>query len=171
MSAHQYDEGHTVAGWTGFGIAIVGSAVLGLGVILVSAPVLAGGFAVVAVSVLVTWGLHLTGWGKPPGIRPRDQWPMRTRDLSARDGHPGCVGCRLAGRTRGLGRMRELGAAWTAVQGVMPGAQAGSETGVVSHPTATAASGAVPSAEPGAAPAAVPSTPAARSAPAAEVSG
>ncbi|CAM5263607.1 hypothetical protein SALBM311S_13045 [Streptomyces alboniger] len=29
MSAHQYDEGHTVAGWTGFGIATVGTAVLG----------------------------------------------------------------------------------------------------------------------------------------------
>jgi hypothetical protein len=68
--------------------------------IMVSALVLAGGLAVVAVSVLVTWALHLTGWGKPPGIRPRDQWPMRTRDLSARDGHPGCVGCRLAGRGR-----------------------------------------------------------------------
>ena len=29
MSAHQYDEGHTVAGWTGFGIATVGTAVAG----------------------------------------------------------------------------------------------------------------------------------------------
>ncbi|WP_322726594.1 HGxxPAAW family protein, partial [Streptomyces spongiae] len=31
MGAHQYDEGHTVAGWTGFGIATVGSAVAGVG--------------------------------------------------------------------------------------------------------------------------------------------
>ncbi|KKD09713.1 HGxxPAAW family protein, partial [Streptomyces sp. WM6386] len=101
MSAHQYDEGHTVAGWTGFAVAIVGSAVLGLGMIMVSAPVLASGLAIVVVSVLVTWTLHLTGWGKPPGRRPREEWGMRVRDSSARDGHPGCVGCRLAGRGRG----------------------------------------------------------------------
>ncbi|MEV7885039.1 HGxxPAAW family protein [Streptomyces sp. NPDC002817] len=100
MSAHQYDEGHTVAGWTGFAVAIVGSAVLGLGMIMVSAPVLAGGLAIAVVSVLVTWALHLTGWGKPPGRRPRAEWGMRVRDSSARDGHPGCVGCRLAGRGR-----------------------------------------------------------------------
>lgn len=100
MSAHQYDEGHTVAGWTGFAVAIVGTAVLGLGMIMVSALVLAGGLAIVVVSVLVTWALHLTGWGKPPGRRPREEWGMRVRDSSARDGHPGCVGCRLAGRGR-----------------------------------------------------------------------
>ena len=100
MSAHQYDEGHTVAGWTGCAVAVVGSAVLGLGVIMVSAPVLAGGLAIVVVSVLVTWALHLTGWGKPPGRRPREEWGMRVRDSSAREGHPGCVGCRLAGRGR-----------------------------------------------------------------------
>ncbi|GCB47824.1 HGxxPAAW family protein [Streptomyces sp. NL15-2K] len=98
MSAHQYDEGHTVAGWTGFGVATVGTAVLGLGVCMVSAPLMVGGLGIVAVSVLVTWTLHLTGWGKPPGIRPRDQWGMRVRDTGARAGHPGCVGCRLAGR-------------------------------------------------------------------------
>ncbi|WP_343243999.1 HGxxPAAW family protein [Streptomyces sp. SID13726] len=101
MSAHQYDEGHTVAGWTGFGIAAVGSAVAGLGVCLVSAPLIAGGLAVTAVSVLVTWALHLTGWGKPPGRRPRAEWGMRVRDSGARQGHPGCVGCRLAGRGAG----------------------------------------------------------------------
>lgn len=100
MSAHQYDEGHTVAGWTGFAVAIVGSAVLGLGMIMVSALVLAGGLAIVVASVLVTWALHLTGWGKPPGRRPRAEWGMRVRDSSAREGHPGCVGCRLAGRGR-----------------------------------------------------------------------
>jgi hypothetical protein len=32
---------------------------------------------IVAVSVLVTWALHLTGWGKPPGRRDREQWGMR----------------------------------------------------------------------------------------------
>ncbi|MEU0408094.1 HGxxPAAW family protein [Streptomyces griseorubiginosus] len=98
MSAHQYDEGHTVAGWTGFGIATVGTAVLGLGVCLVSGALIVGGLAVVGVSVLVTWALHLSGWGKPPGRRPREEWGMRVRDTSAREGHAGCVGCRMAGR-------------------------------------------------------------------------
>ncbi|MCC5479718.1 HGxxPAAW family protein [Streptomyces sp. NPDC059680] len=95
-----YDEGHTVAGWTGFGIAAVGSGVAGLGVCTASLPLVAGGLAVVAVSVLVTWVLHLAGWGKPPGVRPRGEWGMRVRDAQAREGHPECVGCRLAGRGR-----------------------------------------------------------------------
>ncbi|MEV5878710.1 HGxxPAAW family protein [Streptomyces sp. NPDC052101] len=95
-----YDEGHTIAGWTGFGIATVGGGVVGLGVCEASLPLVAAGLAVVAVSVLVTWVLHLSGWGKPPGIRPRDQWGMRIRDTQAREGHTGCVSCRLAGRGR-----------------------------------------------------------------------
>ncbi|GGW52358.1 hypothetical protein GCM10010503_31740 [Streptomyces lucensis JCM 4490] len=95
-----YDEGHTIAGWTGFGIATVGCGVVGLGVCTASLPVVWAGLAVVAVSVLVTWALHLSGWGKPPGVRPRDQWGMRVRDARARSGHPGCVSCRLAGRGR-----------------------------------------------------------------------
>ncbi|MGI5456160.1 HGxxPAAW family protein [Streptomyces sp. CA-249302] len=98
MSAHQYDEGHTVAGWTGFAVATVGTVVLGLGVCTVSVAILAAGLGIVAVSLLVTWALHLAGWGKPPGRRPREQWGWRARDLTAREGHPGCVGCRLAGR-------------------------------------------------------------------------
>lgn len=106
MSAHQYDEGHTVAGWTGCAVAVIGTTVLGLGMVMVSAAVLAAGLVLVLASVLVTWALHLTGWGKPPGVRPRAQWPMRSRDLSAREGHPGCVGCRLAGRGRGQNRGR-----------------------------------------------------------------
>lgn len=113
VSAHQYDEGHTVAGWTGFGIATVGSAVLGLGVCMVSGPLIAGGLAICAVSLLVTWALHLTGWGKAPGRRPREQWGMRVRDPLARAGHPGCVGCRLAGR----GRQREVNPEVVAVPG------------------------------------------------------
>ncbi|MFF5106236.1 HGxxPAAW family protein [Streptomyces sp. NPDC000134] len=100
MSVHLYDEGHTVAGWTGFGIATVGAGVVGLGVCTGSAGVVAGGLGVVVVSLLVTWALHLTGWGKPPGRRPREQWPLRARDVSARGGHEGCLGCRLAGRGR-----------------------------------------------------------------------
>ncbi|MEW2114582.1 HGxxPAAW family protein [Streptomyces sp. NPDC005474] len=95
-----YDEGHTVAGWTGTAIATVGSCVLGLGVCMTSVLVVAGGAVVLAAAVLVTWVLHLTGWGKPPGVRPVGDWPMRARDHSARAGHLGCVGCRLAGRGR-----------------------------------------------------------------------
>ncbi|MFJ9834813.1 HGxxPAAW family protein [Streptomyces sp. NPDC101169] len=95
-----YDEGHTIAGWTGVGVATAGTAVLGWGVCAASAAGVAGGLVVVAASVLVTWALHLSGWGKPPGVRPRHQWGMRVRDAQAREGHPGCVGCRLAGRGR-----------------------------------------------------------------------
>ncbi|MGV9756322.1 HGxxPAAW family protein [Streptomyces tricolor] len=95
-----YDEGHTIAGWTGFGIATVGSAVAGWGVCAVSPALIAGGLAVVVASVVVTWVLHLSGWGKPPGVRPRGQWGMRVRDAQAREGHTGCVSCRLAGRGR-----------------------------------------------------------------------
>ncbi|MFK4103654.1 HGxxPAAW family protein [Streptomyces sp. NPDC019531] len=98
MSAHQYDEGHTVAGWTGVGVAAVGTSVLGVGVCMVSGSLIAGGLAITLVSALVTWALHLSGWGKPPGRRPREQWGMRVRDTSARGGHAGCVGCRMAGR-------------------------------------------------------------------------
>ncbi|MFF4399947.1 HGxxPAAW family protein [Streptomyces sp. NPDC001480] len=100
MSAHLYDEGHTVAGWTGFGIATAGSGLVGLGVCTGSVAAVGGGLAVVVLSVFVTWGLHLSGWGKPPGVRPREQWGMRVRDPLAREGHSGCVGCRLAGRGR-----------------------------------------------------------------------
>lgn len=105
MSAHLYDEGHTVAGWAGFGIATLGAAVVGLGVCTASGAMVGGGVAVVAVSVLVTWVLHLAGWGKPPGRRPREQWGLRVRDTQARQGHAGCVGCRLAGRAPSEGRL------------------------------------------------------------------
>ncbi|MFI0542998.1 HGxxPAAW family protein [Streptomyces sp. WSLK1-3] len=98
MSAHQYDEGHTVAGWTGVAVATVGTSVLGLGVCTVSGALIAVGLVITAASALVTWVLHLSGWGKPPGRRPREQWGMRVRDTGARQGHPGCVGCRMAGR-------------------------------------------------------------------------
>lgn len=113
MSAHQYDHGHTVAGWTGFGMATVGAAALGVGVCTVSAAWLTLGFAIVAVSLLVTWALHLAGWGKPPGRRPWEEWPMRVRDSQAREGHSGCLGCRLAGR----GRRRAVNPEVVAVSG------------------------------------------------------
>ncbi|WP_179199483.1 HGxxPAAW family protein [Streptomyces viridochromogenes] len=102
----QYDEGHTLAGWIGVAVATVGCSVLGAGICIHSAALIVAGLAVTVTSVLVTWTLHLTGWGKPSGIRPRDQWGMRVRDLSALEGHPGCWGCRLAGRGSGRGRGR-----------------------------------------------------------------
>jgi len=98
-----YDEGHTVAGWTGTAVATVGSCVLGLGICTTSVLAVTGGIAVLAVALLVTWALHLAGWGKGPGVRPVGEWRMRERDRSARAGHPGCVGCRLAGRGRRTG--------------------------------------------------------------------
>ncbi|MER6713278.1 HGxxPAAW family protein [Streptomyces sp. NPDC000877] len=109
MSAHQYDHGHTVAGWVGFGIASVGAGVAGLGVVTVSGLLIAGGIAIGAVSLLVTWALHLAGWGKGPGLRPRDEWGWRVRDSAAPGGHEDCLGCRLAGRgRRGPGRSVDL---------------------------------------------------------------
>ncbi|WP_030938643.1 HGxxPAAW family protein [Streptomyces sp. NRRL S-646] len=124
MSAHQYDEGHTVAGWTGFAVATAGAVVLGLGVCTASVIALAGGLGIVVVSVLVTWALHLAGWGKPPGRRPREQWGWRVRDLAAREGHPGCVGCRLAARGRGVpgsrGARRMADSSGAAVGGAEP---------------------------------------------------
>ncbi|MEU7471225.1 HGxxPAAW family protein [Streptomyces sp. NPDC044984] len=104
MSAHPYDHGHTVAGWTGFGIAGAGTAVVGFGVCTVSGPLLAAGASVALAGLVVTWVLHLAGWGKPPGPRPREQWGWRVRDVSARQGHAGCLGCRLAGRGRPAAR-------------------------------------------------------------------
>ncbi|MFD5570330.1 HGxxPAAW family protein [Streptomyces cadmiisoli] len=95
-----YDEGHTVAGWTGVAVTAVGSSVAGVGVCVVSGALIGLGLAIVALGALITWGLHLAGWGKPPGVRPREEWGMRVRDPHARAGHPECLGCRLAGRGR-----------------------------------------------------------------------
>ncbi|MFI6033881.1 HGxxPAAW family protein [Streptomyces sp. NPDC051315] len=95
-----YDEGHTVAGWTGVALATVGTSVAGAGVCAGSGVLVGTGLGGVVLSGLVTWVLHLAGWGKPPGVRPRAEWGMRVRDAHARGGHPGCLGCRLAGRGR-----------------------------------------------------------------------
>ncbi|QYX81677.1 HGxxPAAW family protein [Streptomyces akebiae] len=94
-----YDEGHTVAGWTGTAVGAVGATALGLGVCGWT-PGFALGAVVSVAALVVTWVLHLVGWGKPPGPRPRDQWSLRVRDRSARGGHVDCLGCRLAGRRR-----------------------------------------------------------------------
>ncbi|MFF1967339.1 HGxxPAAW family protein [Streptomyces sp. NPDC058232] len=102
MSAHgDVDLGHTAGGWTGATIAGIGVCVAGLGIVLVSGAVITTGVAVIALAVLVTWVLHLAGWGKPSGPRPANQWDWRVKDLTARHGHPDCVGCRLAGRRPG----------------------------------------------------------------------
>ncbi|MFD3571497.1 HGxxPAAW family protein [Streptomyces sp. NPDC058667] len=99
MSAHgDVDLGHTLAGWTGTALAVAGLSVLGVAVVAVSPPLalIGGGLGVLAGPT--TWLLHLAGWGKPSGPRPRGDWPWRVRDLGARRGHPDCLGCRMAGR-------------------------------------------------------------------------
>ena len=95
MSGHHHDEGHTVAGWTGCAVAVVGTSVAGVGMCLGSAAGIWLGLGVVGLGVLVTWGLHLAGWGKPPGIRPVAERGMRVRD-----------------RPRGPGIPRASGAGW-----------------------------------------------------------
>ncbi|GGT04252.1 HGxxPAAW family protein [Streptomyces chromofuscus] len=127
-----YDEGHTVAGWTGVTVATVGCSVAGVGVCLVSGALIGTGLGIVGLSALVTWALHLTGWGKPPGVRPREEWGLRVRDPHARAGHPGCLGCRLAGR----GRARSV------VLPVAGPAAVGDDRGVVRRETAVVGAGA-----------------------------
>ncbi|MFF9505342.1 HGxxPAAW family protein [Streptomyces sp. NPDC014656] len=99
MSAHgDVDLGHTLAGWTGTGLAVAGLSVLGLAVVAVSPPLFLLGTGLGLLAGVTTWMLHLAGWGKPSGPRPREDWPWRVRDLGARRGHPDCPGCRIAGR-------------------------------------------------------------------------
>ncbi|MFD8936639.1 HGxxPAAW family protein [Streptomyces sp. NPDC059578] len=106
MSGHTYDHGHTLAGWVGVAIASVGGTAVGTGIIAWR-PGIWWGLAVTALAVLVTWALHLAGWGKPPGLRPPSQRGLRVRDRAARGGHPNCLGCRLAGRATGRATEQE----------------------------------------------------------------
>lgn len=114
-----YDLGHTLAGWTGMAVGTLGSAVCGLGVITASGTLALVGAGLLLVALLITWALHLAGWGKPSGPRPAEQWDWRVRDTGARAGHPDCLGCRLAGRhgrTHGTGGAESVRAAtvgWT----------------------------------------------------------
>ncbi|MCU7822004.1 HGxxPAAW family protein [Kitasatospora sp. DSM 101779] len=102
MSAHgDHDMGHTVAGWTGSLLAVAGTAVAGTAFAAGSTAVLWPGLALLPAAALTTWLLHLAGWGKATGPRPLGRRDWRLRDPAARHGHPGCLGCRLAGR--GLG--------------------------------------------------------------------
>ncbi|QGV82340.1 HGxxPAAW family protein [Streptomyces ficellus] len=99
MSAHgDVDLGHTVAGWTGTALGLLGLCVTGLAVITVSPPLALAGAGIVAAAAAVTWALHLLGWGKPSGPRPREEWSWKVRDRAVRHGHPDCLGCRMAGR-------------------------------------------------------------------------
>ncbi|MFE5511678.1 HGxxPAAW family protein [Streptomyces sp. NPDC056529] len=99
MSAHgDVDLGHTLAGWTGTALAVAGLSALGASVVALSPSLLLLGTGLGLLAGLTTWGLHLVGWGKSSGPRPREQWPWRVRDLGARRGHPDCLGCRMAGR-------------------------------------------------------------------------
>lgn len=106
MSAHGHvDMGHTVAGWAGTATAVTGCTVTGVAMAAASAPIALAGIGITLGAALLTWLLHLSGWGKPSGPRPESEWPWRTRDRAARRGHPDCLGCRLAGRrTRSRGK-------------------------------------------------------------------
>ncbi|WP_037891138.1 HGxxPAAW family protein [Streptomyces sp. NRRL S-87] len=133
---HQYDEGHTIAGWGGTAVATVGTALVGVGVCGWT-PGTWLGLGVVVAAALLTWALHLAGWGKAPGPRPADQWGMGTRDASARAGHLNCLGCRLAGRRPAAGPER-ITASGTSVSGApvsgapVPGTRAADAADAVS---------------------------------------
>ena len=145
MSGYHHDEGHTVAGWTGCAVAVVGTSVAGVGMCLGSAAGIWLGLGVVGLGVLVTWGLHLAGWGKPPGIRPVAERGMWVRDRAARAGHPACVGCRLAGRGRSVSTRRGCfrpGGAGGAGGAQRPDAASGSAASA-SAPSESASSGSV----------------------------
>ncbi|MFK0219710.1 HGxxPAAW family protein [Streptomyces vinaceus] len=101
MSAHgDVDMGHTVAGWTGTALALIGFTGAGAAICAAWTPGIWLGLGLVAAAGIVTWSLHLAGWGKPSGPRPRAEWDWRTRDTAARTGHAQCLGCRAGGPRR-----------------------------------------------------------------------
>ncbi|MGW9071823.1 HGxxPAAW family protein [Streptomyces yangpuensis] len=103
MSAHGHvDLGHTVAGWTGTTVALLGFAGAGAAVCAAWPPGILIGLGVVVLAGAVTWLLHLAGWGKPSGPRPEAEWDWRVRDAVARTGHADCLGCRMAGPRRAV---------------------------------------------------------------------
>ncbi|MFD9791876.1 HGxxPAAW family protein [Streptomyces sp. NPDC059070] len=93
-----HDMGHTVAGWTGTALAVGSALVTGAALVAGSPVGLWVGLADLVLAVLITWALHLLGWGKASGPRPAGLRDWRVRDVPARRGHAGCVGCRIAGR-------------------------------------------------------------------------
>ncbi|MEU1883585.1 HGxxPAAW family protein [Streptosporangium sp. NPDC020072] len=90
------DLGHTVAGWTGCVIGLAGFSAVGLAMCAGWAPGLWLGAGVILCAGLVTWALHLAGWGKPSGPRPAGRRDWRVKDPMT--GHRDCLACRLAGR-------------------------------------------------------------------------
>ncbi|WP_448318924.1 HGxxPAAW family protein, partial [Streptomyces sp. CO7] len=106
MSGMHGDEdlGHTLAGWAGACLALVGCALCGAAMVAGRPAGFLAGLGVVALAALLSWVLHLGGWGKPGGPRPAADRHWRTRDRAAAQGHPDCWGCRLAGRGRRLTR-------------------------------------------------------------------
>ncbi|MFJ8621377.1 HGxxPAAW family protein [Kitasatospora sp. NPDC093550] len=112
MRTHgDHDMGHTVAGWTGSTIAVLGFAVAGAGLVLGSAAGISAGAALTALGAVAAWLLHLAGLGKPTGPRPPHLRHWRTPDPAGRRGHPDCLGCRLAGRRPEGAGAAEAGAA------------------------------------------------------------
>ncbi|MEU8172044.1 HGxxPAAW family protein [Microbispora hainanensis] len=93
------DLGHTVAGWTGCVVVVCGCATIGAAMCGGSSLGVGLGIGVIVLGGLVTWALHLAGWGKPSGPRPPGQWDWRVKDPMT--GHGDCLACRLAGRGRG----------------------------------------------------------------------
>ncbi|MFF4852801.1 HGxxPAAW family protein [Streptomyces sp. NPDC001194] len=107
MSAHgDVDMGHTVAGWTGTVLALLGCTGAGAALCAAWTPGIWLGLGLVVVAGVVTWALHLAGWGKPGGPRPRAEWDWRTRDTAARTGHANCLGCRAGGPRRAAAARR-----------------------------------------------------------------
>lgn len=132
MSAHgDVDLGHTVAGWAGTTLALLGFTGSGAAVCAAWVPGIWAGLAVVAAAGAVTWLLHLAGWGKPSGPRPAARRDWRVRDSGAHAGHADCLGCRI-------GRPRRVRADASAA-----GAGTGSPV-VDAGPRATVSSGSVP---------------------------
>jgi hypothetical protein len=90
------DLGHTVAGWAGCVIVLAGFAVAGVAMCAGYRVGIWLGVGVILSGGLVTWALHLMGWGKPSGPRPAAQWDWRLKDPMT--SHHQCLACRLAGR-------------------------------------------------------------------------
>ncbi|WP_037634852.1 hypothetical protein [Streptomyces katrae] len=96
--------GHTVAGWAGPALGLLGCTGAGVAVCAAWFPGiwlgLGLGLGLVAAAGVVTWVLHLAGWGKPSGARPRAERDWRTRATVARTGRAQCLGCRVGGPGR-----------------------------------------------------------------------
>ncbi|MFJ9325237.1 hypothetical protein ACIRPN_05795 [Streptomyces sp. NPDC101230] len=71
----------------------------GISVAAVSAPLALAGAEITLGAGVLTWLLHLAGWGKPSGPRPESEWPWRYGTSPPGRGTPGLPG--LPGRTRG----------------------------------------------------------------------